>query len=110
MEQPIEIHCQAVRARLDSGPDFLLLDCRETDEYYQSSIPGAEHIPMSEMTERSNELEPHREQDIVVYCHLGGRSLKVANWLRDQGFRNVQSMIGGIDRWAVEIQPELQRY
>ena len=47
---------------------------------------------------------------IVVYCHLGGRSHRVATWLREQGFAQAQSMAGGIDQWAAEIEPGMARY
>jgi rhodanese-related sulfurtransferase len=46
----------------------------------------------------------------VVHCHHGGRSLRVAHWLREQGFANAQSMAGGIDRWSQEIDPSVPRY
>jgi rhodanese-related sulfurtransferase len=65
---------------------------------------------MSEMAERVGELEPYRDWRIVVHCHHGGRSLRVANWLRGQGFANAQSLAGGIDAWAAEIDPTLPRY
>jgi rhodanese-related sulfurtransferase len=106
----LEIDCRAVKAQLDSGKDFLLLDCRERDEYAIVAIPGALLLPMSEMVDRVGELEPHRNRPIVVHCHHGGRSLRVATWLRQQGFASAQSMTGGIDRWAEEIDPKLPRY
>jgi rhodanese-related sulfurtransferase len=40
----------------------------------------------------------------------GGRSLRVAHWLTQQGFTNVKSMAGGIDQWAIQIDPALPRY
>jgi rhodanese-related sulfurtransferase len=55
-------------------------------------------------------LSAYREQPIVVHCHHGGRSLRVARWLREQGFRRAQSMSGGIEQWAVEIDSTLARY
>src|SRR5262245_39299382 len=87
-----EIDCRTVKQMLDSDEEFLLLDCRETDEYARSAIAGATLIPMSEITERLVELEPRRQGRIVVHCHHGGRSLRVANWLRQQGFAQTQSM------------------
>ena len=109
-ESPIEIDCQAVSKKLQGGPDFVLLDCREADEYALVNIPGARLLPMSELATRVSELEALRNCDIAVHCHHGGRSLKVAHWLRGQGFANAQSMAGGIDAWAIEIDPSLPRY
>jgi rhodanese-related sulfurtransferase len=107
---PIEIDVRDVKSLLDAEEDFLLLDCREQDEYELVRIGGATLLPMSEIQARFSELEPHRERRIVVHCHHGGRSMQVAQWLRGQGFIGVQNMRGGIDQWAVEIEPTLPRY
>ncbi len=109
-QPPIEIDCKSVKARLDAGDDFLLLDCREQDEYNTVHIEQALLLPMSQTVERVAELEPHRNREIVVHCHHGGRSLRVTNWLRQQGFTSVQNMTGGIDAWSVEVDPSLPRY
>ena len=107
---PLEIDCRTVKARRDAREPFLLLDCREPDEYQLVQIEGSRLVPMSELVDRVGELEPFREQAIVVHCHHGGRSLRVAHWLMQQGFADVKSLAGGIDQWAVEIDPDLPRY
>jgi adenylyltransferase/sulfurtransferase len=107
---PLETDCKTVKSRLDAGEDFLLLDCREPDEHALVSIRGAILLPMSQLADRAAELEPHRGRPIVVHCHHGGRSLRVAAWLRQQGFASAESMSGGIDRWAEEIDRSLPRY
>jgi rhodanese-related sulfurtransferase len=109
-EVPLEIDCQTVHARLLSKQDLLLLDCREPDEHAIVNVAGAQLLPMSQLAARLAELEPYRDREIVVHCHHGGRSLKVAHWLRGQGYVKVQSMAGGIDRWAQEIDRSLPRY
>jgi rhodanese-related sulfurtransferase len=107
---PIEIDCQTVQAKQVAGENFLLVDCREADEYAIVHIDGATLLPMSELAARVGELEPHRDSEIAVHCHHGGRSLKVANWLRSQGFAKARSMAGGIDQWAQDIDRSLPRY
>ena len=106
----MEIECEEVQRRLAAGDELVLLDCREQEEVQTVTIDGSVWIPMSEIEQRRAELEPHRQREIVVYCHLGGRSLQVAQWLCQQGFDNVQSMAGGIDRWAEAIDSSLVRY
>lgn len=107
---PIEVNCAQVKSRLDAGDKFVLLDCREPDEHQTVCIEQAQLLPMSEIQNRLAELELHRLDDVIVHCHHGGRSLRVANWLRQQGFDKAQSMSGGIDQWALEIDPSLPRY
>jgi rhodanese-related sulfurtransferase len=107
---PLEIDCHSVKQLVDAGDEFLLLDCRETDEYELVRIDGAQLLPMSELMTRVGELEEHRAGRVVVHCHHGGRSMRVAHWLRQQGFDQAQSMAGGIDRWAEQIDPSLARY
>ena len=109
-ETPIEVNCQSVQSRQAAGDEFLFVDCREQDEVDKVRIEGAELIPMSQLAERVSELEAHRESDVVVHCHHGGRSLRVATWLRQQGFSKAQSMAGGIDAWAIQIEPGMVRY
>ncbi|HTU23811.1 MAG TPA: rhodanese-like domain-containing protein [Pirellulales bacterium] len=107
---PMETDCRAVSQRLAAGGSFVLVDCREQDEFDLVRIPGARLIPMSQLAARVGELAPYRDSDLVVHCHHGGRSLRVAQWLREQGFAKAQSMAGGIDQWAVEIDRTLPRY
>ena len=105
-----EIDVKGVRQLLDEEAEFLLLDCRNPDEREFAHIQKSEFIPMNELPNRVSELEPHRDRHIVVYCHHGGRSDMVCQWLRSQGFSQVQNMLGGIDAWAVEVDPAMRRY
>jgi rhodanese-related sulfurtransferase len=109
-ELPLEIDVRSVRELQQQGEDFVLLDIREQDEYDLVRIAGARFLPMSQIQARLDELMPLRDQRIVVHCHHGGRSERVTHWLRRQGFSRVQNMAGGIDAWAVEIEPSLPRY
>lgn len=107
---PVEIDVHAVQQLRSSDEDFLLLDCREIEEWQTVKLDGATLIPMGSMPARIGELEPYRDKRIVVYCHHGGRSLQVTRWLRQQGFDQAQNMRGGIDAWSLKIDPSLPRY
>ena len=109
-ELPLEIDCRGVQANLARDEHYLLIDCREQDEWNLVHIDTARLIPMSELAARVAELEPYRDAPIAVHCHHGGRSLRVVNWLRGQGFAQAQSVAGGIDQWAVDIDPSPPRY
>jgi rhodanese-related sulfurtransferase len=65
---------------------------------------------MRTLPERLADLEPHRGSRIVVHCHHGVRSLRVARFLRERGFAQAQSMAGGIEAWSLEIDPATPRY
>lgn len=107
---PMEIDCRSVKAKLDAGEPFVFLDCREASEHATVAIPQAKLLPMSQIQARIDELADAKQSHIVVHCHHGGRSMRVASWLRQQGFEQAQSMAGGIDQWAIEIQPGMARY
>lgn len=107
---PLEITCQEAAARLRREPKPLLLDCREPEETELVSVAGSCNIPMSELSERIGELNPHMQNEVLVLCHHGVRSSRTAAWLRGQGFAKVFSIAGGIDQWAVKIEPGMLRY
>ncbi|MEC9373306.1 MAG: rhodanese-like domain-containing protein [Planctomycetota bacterium] len=93
-----------------SSEGFLLLDCRRDEEIATCRIEGSVHVPMDEIPTRMDELEDHIDSKIVVYCHTGRRSLRVASLLRSQGFKDVRSMAGGIELWTLDIDPSVPRY
>ncbi len=107
---PIEIDVVSVHDLQKCGERFLLLDCREPDEYQLVRIVGSIWIPMAEISQRISELEAFREGQIVVHCHHGGRSLRVVSWMRKNGFPHAQNMTGGIDAWSIQVDSSLARY
>lgn len=104
-----EITTEELKALRDAGTGVTLLDVREPWEYDVAQIAGSKHIPMGDIPSRFNqELDP--EDRIVVVCHHGVRSMNVTAWLRQQGFDKTQSLRGGIDRWAREVDPSVPLY
>ncbi len=104
-----EITHTELKSLLDSGQEITLLDVREPWEYDVSRITGSKHIPMGDIPARFNQ-ELDSDSHVVVVCHHGVRSMNVTAWLRQQGFEQVQSLRGGIDRWAREIDPSVPLY
>ncbi|TWT90553.1 putative adenylyltransferase/sulfurtransferase MoeZ [Pseudobythopirellula maris] len=109
-EAPLEISCEQVRSLLQAGEPITLVDCREPSEHAIVAIDGAVLIPLAEIPSRCGELDAAAAGPLVVYCHHGMRSAQAAVWLRGQGFPAAQSMAGGVDRWALEIEPGIARY
>lgn len=106
-----EVTPRQVKAMLGQGrEDFLLIDCRTPPEHQLARIDGALLLPLQELGSRLAELEQHADKEIVVFCHHGARSLRMAAALRQQGFESVMSMAGGIDVWALDIDPTMARY
>ena len=107
---PIEIDAAAVKQMLDGGEKLLLVDVREQDEHDIARIPGATLIPMKQIPTSLERLEAYRDGRIVVHCHHGGRSMRVTQWLRQQGYANVQNLTGGIDAWSQQVDASVPRY
>jgi len=104
-----QITAEDVKAALDKGETFTLIDVREPWEYDVAKIDGSKLMPMGDVPGRAHqELDP--DERIIAYCHHGVRSLNVVNWLRQQGFEKAQSMSGGIDRWSRVVDPKVPTY
>jgi len=101
----MEIGPAELKARLGA---VQVLDCREAWEVEIAKLAGSLDIPINEVPARAGEIDAGRP--VVVLCHHGGRSLAVARWLRANGHPGAQSLAGGIDLWAAEIDPSLARY
>ena len=84
-----------------------LLDVREAWELDVASVPGVLHIPMGEVAERVGEIDRNRE--VVVLCRSGRRSLEVAKYLQQNGFRAV-NLAGGILAWSRDLDATIPAY
>jgi rhodanese-related sulfurtransferase len=91
-----------------SGGEVVLLDVREHDELALAAVAGALHVPMREIPARLAELDAAKP--LVVMCHSGGRSRRVAEFLKENGFPNVFNLNGGIDAWSTQIDSRVPRY
>ena len=100
--QPTEL-----KRRMDAGDKLFVLDVREPYEFAIAQI-GGHLIPLNDLPQRVCELDANRE--IVVHCKVGGRSQKAAEFLAQNGFKNIHNLAGGITAWAEKIDPSVPKY
>lgn len=103
-----EISPQTLKQKLDANESVFLLDVREPSEYEIVHLEGAQLVPINTLPHHIDSLPS--DQEIVVYCHHGTRSFHATVYLHQNGFHEAKNLIGGIDQWAAEINPALQRY
>jgi rhodanese-related sulfurtransferase len=84
------------------GPSVVLLDVREDDEWQRGHAAGAQHIPMGDIPARIDEID--RDAKLFVVCHVGGRSLRVSQYLARNGYQPV-NVEGGMAAWAGTGRP-----
>lgn len=97
-----------LKRKLDAGEKLVILDVREPQEYQINRIPGSILIPLGELPQRYEELDPHAA--IVCHCKSGARSAKAAGFLRGVGFENIANMTGGILAWIDQVDPSQPKY
>ena len=103
-----EISVQELKRKLDQDEPIQLIDVREPMEHQIVCLEEAQLIPMNDLPQHIEQLDPNHE--IILHCHHGMRSMQAAYYLYQNGFQNVKSLTGGIDQWAIEIDPTLNRY
>jgi rhodanese-related sulfurtransferase len=108
LQANIEIAPREVQELLARGEKVFFVDVREQWEYDTSRIEGSTLIPLREIPASLARFE--EADSVVLFCHHGMRSLDAAAWLRSQGVEGARSMSGGIERWAVEVDPRVPRY
>ena len=104
-----EITAKELKAKMDAGEDFQLIDVREPNEYAVAKIEGAKLIPLREILQRMDEIDPTRET--IVQCKAGGRSATAIQALRRAGFTGeLKNLRGGITAWSNEVDPKVPKY
>jgi adenylyltransferase/sulfurtransferase len=107
-EHPLEVSIEEAARLLASAQPPLLVDVREPSEHATCCISAAKLIPMALVPERLAEIP--QDLPVLIHCHHGGRSLRVTQFLRAKGYTKVSNVQGGIDAWAVKIDPKVRRY
>jgi len=108
VEQTGDIDPVEVKAKLDRRDNFTLIDVREPHEFQICRIPGSVLIPLGELPKRLGELDPNAE--FVMHCKSGVRSGKATDLLKQNGFRRVRNMKGGILAWSDKVDPTVPKY
>ena len=108
-ENPDEVTVQEMKRALDDRSlNIQVLDVRDPDEYEIAHVKGVPQIPLGTLSQRFTELDPN--QAIYIHCKSGVRSMKALKFLREQGFKYVKSVKGGISAWADEIDHTIAKY
>jgi adenylyltransferase/sulfurtransferase len=108
-DHPDEVTVQEMRRALqDPKLGIRVLDVREPDEYQIAHVNGVPLLPLSALSQRFTELDPN--QQYYIHCKSGVRSLRALEFLREQGFKYLKSVKGGIDAWADEIDHSVPKY
>ncbi|MEK6333325.1 MAG: molybdopterin-synthase adenylyltransferase MoeB [Acidobacteriota bacterium] len=104
-----EITATELKQRLDNGDDIQIIDVREPHEYEIGQIPNSKLIPLGQVLNRMNEIDPDRET--VMHCKMGGRSAKAIDALQRAGFTGkLINLAGGITAWSNEVDPSVPKY
>ena len=104
-----EISATDLKNRLDAGDDIQLIDVRQPEEWAFAKIEGAKLIPLGEILNRMDEIDPKRET--VIHCKAGMRSAQAVQVLQRAGFSgNLKNLKGGITAWSNEVDPKVPKY
>ena len=94
----MDITVQELKQKLDNKEDFIFIDVREQYEYDEFNL-GAKLIPLGSLPGSLNDLEQHKEDEIIIHCRSGARSGNAKQFLTEMGYKNVRNLLGGVLRW-----------
>ena len=104
-----EITVQELKELMDTDKTPFILDVRERKEYEIANLNG-HLLPLKQIADRISELEPHKNELIVVHCRSGGRSEQAVRFLIAAGFKDARNLRGGTLAWSMEIDPSMPVY
>ncbi len=106
---PDEVTVHDMKKALDDPKlGIRVIDVRDPDEYEIAHVAGVPQIPLGSLPQRFTELDPNTQ--IYLHCKSGKRSMKALEFLRQQGFKYVKSVKGGISAWSDEIDHNIPKY
>ena len=89
-------------------PAPVLVDVREPWEFERCRIGGSLSVPLGQIPAQHAGLP--QDRDLILVCHHGSRSQQAAMWLAANGHANVHNLSGGVEAWALEVDPAMPRY
>jgi len=101
-----DITVQELDERIKNNENLVIVDVREPFEHDLANIGGT-LIPLGDLPNQLQQIEQYKNEEVIVYCRSGNRSGNACNYLKTQGFTNVRNLVGGITRWAKEIDPDM---
>ena len=97
------ITVEELKQRMDSGEKLTIIDCREPHEYSEFNIGGT-LVPLGKIqTMQLDELEDHKEDEIIIHCRSGQRSMMACLFLDALGYKNTRNLTGGILAWKQQF-------
>jgi len=93
-----DITTEELKVKLDANEEFVFIDVRESFEYEEFNL-GAKLIPLGTLPGALNDLEGHKDDEIVIHCRSGARSGQAKQFLAEMGYKNVRNLLGGVVRW-----------
>jgi rhodanese-related sulfurtransferase len=97
-----------LKLKIENKEPIFLLDVREPFEFAHAKIADSILIPLNQIPGRLQELA--MDQEIVVICHHGVRSMQAASFLAQVGYKQISNLTGGIDAWSTECDRSVARY
>jgi len=108
-QNPDEVTVEEMKKALETPSlGIRVIDVREPDEQQIARIAGVPLFPLSRLPQQFTELDPN--QQIYIHCKSGKRSLKALEFLRQQGFKYLKSVKGGIEAWSDQIDHQVPKY
>ncbi|MGF1538707.1 MAG: rhodanese-like domain-containing protein [Elainellaceae cyanobacterium] len=106
------ITVQALAVRRQESSPLQLIDVREPEEVAIAALTPCLHLPLSQFPRWAPTLPQTLDPTVetIVFCHHGVRSAQLCYWLVEQGFVDVKNVAGGIDAYAINVDPALPRY
>ena len=97
------ITVEELKARIDAGEKLHVIDVREPGEYAAYNM-GAKLIPLGKiMGMQFDEIEDWKDEEVIVHCHAGVRSMQACAFMEQAGFTNVKNVVGGASEWKAKF-------